>query len=71
MATPLDDAMKKLDLSDAQLAEETGLARQQIWSIRRGKKTPLVDTAQKILDVLERHGVRLKAGDLSSLDSAA
>lgn len=64
MDTPLDAALKKLKLSDADFGDSCGLARGQVWAYRRGRKTPRADIVDAILTALKRHGVELLPKDL-------
>lgn len=46
-------ARRAADLTQEELAERTGLSRQEISLIERGKVRPGIDTIKKIADALE------------------
>jgi transcriptional regulator with XRE-family HTH domain len=64
MTTPLNSALQKLGLGDADFASECGLARGQVWAYRNGRKTPRADTAVAILSALKKRGVEMKLESL-------
>lgn len=60
----LDDAMRRLNLSDADLAQELGVHRTQVWAWKTGRYVPDSANALRLIDGLKKHGVEIDLSDL-------
>lgn len=61
MITPaqIRAARALLDWSQERLAVESGLSKNTVIGLERGRTTPLLPTAQALVATFERHGVEM------------
>ncbi|MBV8600086.1 MAG: helix-turn-helix transcriptional regulator, partial [Candidatus Eremiobacteraeota bacterium] len=70
----LNDAMRAAGLTGAELAEQTGLTEAAISLLRSGRRSPALDTAQRLSKALpalaERLRDEIEASAVDSIESA-